>query len=138
MDKIALIIATKDRPAELKRLLSSLNAQTEFIEQVIIVDSSSFQKRKPFPRRKEKILRIDYFPFDIPSTSQQRNFGMTRVAPDVSWVGFLDDDNLKIRHQIHGVRVLGPISKLEDIIKKYSIDEKSFRQTINATGYSRF
>ena len=38
-------------------------------------------------------------------------------------VGFLDDDNLKIRHQIHGVRVLGPISKLEDIIKKYSIDE---------------
>ena len=92
MDKIALIIATKDRPAELKRLLSSLNAQTEFIEQVIIVDSSSFQKRKPFPRRKEKILRIDYFPFDVPSTSQQRNFGMTRVVPDISWVGFLDDD----------------------------------------------
>jgi len=38
-------------------------------------------------------------------------------------VGFLDDDNLKIRHQIHGVRVLGSVSKLEDIIKKYSIDE---------------
>ncbi|MDD3520986.1 MAG: nucleoside-diphosphate sugar epimerase/dehydratase [Actinomycetota bacterium] len=38
-------------------------------------------------------------------------------------IGFLDDDSNKIGRQIHGIKVLGPISKLETAISKYSIDE---------------
>lgn len=38
-------------------------------------------------------------------------------------VGYLDDNVLKINHQIHGVRVLAPISQMEEIVQKYSIDE---------------
>jgi FlaA1/EpsC-like NDP-sugar epimerase len=38
-------------------------------------------------------------------------------------VGFLDDDPAKLRHQIHGVKVLAPINELQDIIQKLSIDE---------------
>ena len=38
-------------------------------------------------------------------------------------IGFLDDDPKKIGRQIHGIKVLGPISKLESTISKYSIDE---------------
>jgi len=38
-------------------------------------------------------------------------------------VGFLDDDYSKIRNKIHGISVLGPISKMESIVKDYSIDE---------------
>ncbi len=38
-------------------------------------------------------------------------------------VGFLDDDYSKIRNKIHGISVLGSISKMENIIKDYSIDE---------------
>ncbi len=38
-------------------------------------------------------------------------------------VGFLDDNEAKIRNRIHGIRVLGPISTMEDHIKKESIDE---------------
>jgi FlaA1/EpsC-like NDP-sugar epimerase len=38
-------------------------------------------------------------------------------------IGFLDDDTAKIGKQIHGVRVLGSIQKLESAISKYAIDE---------------
>ncbi|MDD5658789.1 MAG: nucleoside-diphosphate sugar epimerase/dehydratase [Actinomycetota bacterium] len=38
-------------------------------------------------------------------------------------IGFLDDDPVKIGKQIHGVKVLGSISRMETIISKYSIDE---------------
>ncbi len=37
--------------------------------------------------------------------------------------GFLDDDPGKINHQIHGVRVLAPVSQLEEIVQRQSVDE---------------
>ena len=38
-------------------------------------------------------------------------------------VAFLDDDPLKLKHQIHGVKVIAPISEMEQIAQKLSIDE---------------
>jgi FlaA1/EpsC-like NDP-sugar epimerase len=38
-------------------------------------------------------------------------------------IGFLDDDRTKLNNHIHGVKVLGPLSSLEDTIQKYAIDE---------------
>ncbi len=38
-------------------------------------------------------------------------------------VGFLDDDRMKLNNHIHGVKVLGPLSSLEDTIQKFAIDE---------------
>jgi len=37
--------------------------------------------------------------------------------------GFLDDDPAKLKNRIHGIRVLGDISSMEEIIKKTSVDE---------------
>jgi FlaA1/EpsC-like NDP-sugar epimerase len=38
-------------------------------------------------------------------------------------VAFLDDDPTKLRHQIHGVRVIAPIEQMEEIVQKLAIDE---------------
>ncbi len=38
-------------------------------------------------------------------------------------VGFLDDDPGKQRNRIHGIKVVGSISSMEDTIKKLSVDE---------------
>jgi FlaA1/EpsC-like NDP-sugar epimerase len=38
-------------------------------------------------------------------------------------IGFLDDDRMKLNNHIHGIKVLGPLSSLEDSIQKYAIDE---------------
>ena len=38
-------------------------------------------------------------------------------------IGFLDDDRMKLNNHIHGIKVLGPLSSLEDTIQKFAIDE---------------
>lgn len=92
MAKIAFIIATKDRPGELQRLLNSLVQQTGSVEQVIIVDSSESPRDDWWREESELGLPMEYHYFQPPSTSKQRNFGLTLIEPAIEWVGFLDDD----------------------------------------------
>ena len=88
--KIALIIATKDRPVELLNLLSSLEAQSRPPDQVIIVDGS----RMPADQIIQGFgtLRTTYLTLSPPSAARQRNAGIVRTDSDVDLVGFLDDD----------------------------------------------
>ena len=45
------------------------------------------------------------------------------LSGGVRVVGFVDDDPQKIGAVIGGVRVLGPVSSLTDVVKKYKVDE---------------
>lgn len=38
-------------------------------------------------------------------------------------VGFMDDNPFKHSHQLHGVPVLGPLSKLDELVSEYSVSE---------------
>lgn len=90
MHKLALIVPTKDRPDDLRKLLSSLASQTRQPDQLIIVDGSNPDIRyviTEFPA-----LSIDYVRVYPPSLSQQRNAGMQRLNPDITLAGYLDDD----------------------------------------------
>lgn len=88
--KIAFIVATKDRPAELQRLLKSLGEQSYKPDQVIIVDGGTQPVHslvKRFPN-----LPIIYLQCLPPSAARQRNTGIKAVNPEITLIGFLDDD----------------------------------------------
>lgn len=100
-DKIAFIVATKDRPTELRRMLKSLEAQSYQPNQVIIVDGGDQQVNyvvQEYPNLYTKYLRC--IP---PSASRQRNIGVRVVDPGITLIGFLDDDIVFVDNALEAV-----------------------------------
>jgi GT2 family glycosyltransferase len=89
---IAFVVATKDRPVELRNMLKSLEVQSYKPDQVIIVDGSAEPIEnvlKEFPT-----LSINYIRCIPPSAARQRNMGIKAVNPEIILIGFLDDDTV--------------------------------------------
>jgi len=89
-DRIAFIVATKDRATELRRMLESLARQSHLPDQVILVDGGV----SPVQGIEQEFapLRIDYLRCIPPSGTRQRNEGLKWVRPEITVIGFLDDD----------------------------------------------
>lgn len=92
MDKeiLAIIIPTKDRPLELRRLLGSISKQDTSPAQIVVVDGSSAPVKDVLGEFTG--LRIDYVRKVPASLTVQRNAGIRAVEKDVTLVAFLDDD----------------------------------------------
>lgn len=88
--RIAFVVATKDRPEELRRLWRSLLAQTRRPDEVVVVDASAVPA--PPPGRGTDAPFLRYLPVPIASGTRQRNLGVDAVGRDTDLVGFLDDD----------------------------------------------
>ncbi|HOW84475.1 MAG TPA: glycosyltransferase [Candidatus Aminicenantes bacterium] len=88
--RIAFVVATKDRPDELRRLWASLLAQSRPPDEVVIVDASARPSPLPETGGGRPVLR--FVRSAVASASRQRNLGLDAVGPDVDLVGFLDDD----------------------------------------------
>ena len=87
--KLALLVPTIGRPAELRRMLKSLAEQSQPPHQVIIVDEGKAGEvfAGEFPQ-----LNIQILSMPGGSTSAKRNAGAQAAARDITLVGFLDDD----------------------------------------------
>lgn len=90
MHSISLIVATKDRPRDLERLLESLRRQDTRPAEIVIVDAGS-ESAAPvvtsFPE-----LTIRYLKHWPPSASAQRNVGIMACSRVSTLIGFADDD----------------------------------------------
>ncbi|MFC2166812.1 glycosyltransferase family 2 protein [Acidobacteriota bacterium] len=89
-NKIAFIIATKNRRERLHHMLESLNNQSVHPDLIIIVDGGTQlvkDVQEDFPE-----LNLIYKTFFPASAAKQRNFGLGEVSTDITLVGFLDDD----------------------------------------------
>ena len=98
----------------------------DFLITLLLIIISRFSERlfnemkfgKPGVRKKRVLIvgAGDAGEMIVREMIRQRNSEYTPV-------GFLDDDAGKLNHQIHGIKVLAPINKLEEITQKLSIDE---------------
>jgi glycosyltransferase involved in cell wall biosynthesis len=89
-EKLAIIIPTKDRPNELRRLLESISIQEVKPVQIVVVDGGD----APVENLSKKFsgLNIDYARVIPPSLTVQRNTGIRKVQHEATLVAFLDDD----------------------------------------------
>ena len=87
---ISFIIATKDRPKELRRMLDSVASGTVLPDEIIIVDSSQIQDQHI--QKEFATLHIRYIRHIPPSSSKQRNLGIQKASPLSKLIGFFDDD----------------------------------------------
>lgn len=89
-EKLAIIVATKDRPEELKRLLKSVSSQDIKPVQIVIVDGGN----SPAQRIAEDFrdLNINYVRKVPASLTAQRNIGINALRDDVTLAAFFDDD----------------------------------------------
>lgn len=91
MKTICFVVATKDRPADLRRMLQSLAAQSHLPDLAIVVDSSVVPVR-PVVDQFHHRLPLRYLHHQPPSASAQRNTGIDAVPTNIDLIAFLDDD----------------------------------------------
>jgi GT2 family glycosyltransferase len=90
MHSISVIVATKDRPADLRRLLDSLGRQTARPAEIVVVDASIQPVESVLAEFSE--LHLRYLRHWPPSAAAQRNAGVLACSPSATLIGFLDDD----------------------------------------------
>jgi glycosyltransferase involved in cell wall biosynthesis len=88
---IVFVIATKDRPDDLRKVLRSLAEQPGRPPGVIIVDGGSHPVR-PVVAEFASQLRLTYIHHAPPSAAAQRNAGIRALPSEARLIGFIDDD----------------------------------------------
>ncbi len=91
--KFSLIICTYSRAKSLKRLLESVQNQTLYPDEILIVDGSGDSETETI-LSENYYERLTYFQVDEENRglTKQRNFGISKLSDDSDILCFLDDD----------------------------------------------
>lgn len=87
---IAVLVATKNRPDKLTKLLESLTPSTKIISQIVIV--SSGQNISQVVANFADYLNIKHLHSEVSGQISQKIEGIKHIHENVNWVLFLDDD----------------------------------------------
>ncbi|WP_369765599.1 glycosyltransferase family 2 protein [Flavobacterium sp. WC2429] len=118
--KVSLIICTYMRPKSLLELLQSVQQQTIYPNEIIIIDGSTNEKTRII-LKENSFEDLKYFlvPPKHRGLTKQRNYGIVRVGEEMEIVCFLDDDT-----------VLEP-NYFEQLLKTYQI----YPEALGVGGY---
>lgn len=118
--KFSLIICSYMRPKPLSDLLDSVQLQTRYPDEILIVDGSRNTDTKTFIESSSfKNLRYFLVSDADRGLTKQRNFGISKTANDIDIICFLDDDT-----------ILEP-QYFEEILKAY----EQFPEALGVGGY---
>ena len=89
-NRLAIVIATKDRPSQLRSVLTCIKGQSVQPQQVIVVDGGD----EPIEAVTEEFtgLPISYIIVRPPGLTKQKNSGVSATHLDIDLIGFIDDD----------------------------------------------
>ena len=140
MMDFSLVVCTYKRPNPLLKLLESVNEQTVYPNEILIIDGSPDDETKDLLQQIQ-FNHVKYFKVGESDRglTRQRNFGISKVDPSSDVVCFLDDDtvlkkdffeNLLLTYEIHwdAIGVAGYIlsevkwEKKEPCFNEYGID----------------
>jgi GT2 family glycosyltransferase len=118
--KFSLIICTYKRPKPLLKLLQSVQEQTIYPNQILIIDGST-NKETEVILNENPFRNLNYFsvPPEHRGLTKQRNYGIERVGNEMEIVCFLDDDTVL------------EIDYFEQLLKTYQI----YPEALGAGGY---
>lgn len=88
----SILIATKDRPESMRKILRSVEQGTIKPSSLIVV--SSGHPIHNVISEFETSLNIDYVHSEVTGQVNQKKIGITRLSKEIPWVVFLDDDLL--------------------------------------------
>lgn len=93
--KFTLIICTYMRPEPLRKLLNSVQQQTVYPNEVVIVDGSRDANTKAMLEQRQ-FPKLKYFQVSDSDRglTRQRNYGIGKADPDSEIICFLDDDTI--------------------------------------------
>jgi GT2 family glycosyltransferase len=93
--KFSLIICTYMRPEPLLKLLQSVQEQTVYPNEILIIDGSTTTVTGSVLKRNQ-FVNLLYFsvPAEHRGLTKQRNYGIERVGNEIEIVCFLDDDTV--------------------------------------------
>lgn len=93
--KFSLIICTYMRPQSVLQLLQSVQEQTLYPDEILIIDGSTNQQTENILNKNQfKYLHYFAVPLEHRGLTKQRNFGIERVGNEMKVVCFLDDDTV--------------------------------------------
>ncbi len=115
-----LVVCTYMRPMPLLKLLNSVQLQTLYPNEILIIDGSTNEETKEMLAQ-HPFLNLKYFCVtqENRGLTKQRNFGVDRVEKNTEVICFLDDDT-----------ILEP-QYFEEIIKTYTV----FPKALGVGGY---
>ncbi|MFA9194701.1 glycosyltransferase family 2 protein [Flavobacterium sp. FBOR7N2.3] len=118
--KFSLIICTYMRPEPLLKLLHSVQKQSIYPDEILVIDGST-NKETELILQENQFDNLIYFLVSDSNRglTKQRNFGITKVAESSEIVCFLDDDT-----------VLDP-DYFEELLKTYSV----YPEALGVGGY---
>lgn len=91
MGKLAIVVATKDRPAEFERFLKSLNRQ-DAKEITLFVVESGGRVAEEILKRENPDFPYVYIYSEVSSSTYQRNLGIEKAKKNFEFIAFMDDD----------------------------------------------